>query len=239
MKADRMTRARQLAFDMETPPSYAAEDFVVGAGNSAARDLAGQLAWPTAIGIVVGEHACGKTHLARIFADRFDDPRWFAGKAPHRLAGTSALIIDGLEGWIGDGGDAVFHALEAARAAQAPVLVTARKAPEQLAVTRPDTLSRLRAGQRAQIAAPDDALLAAIAVKLFTDRQLLVEPAIARYLLHRVERSYSHLADLIAEIDRRALEAGRSITKPLAGEVLDAFEAGRHDADKTVADDHD
>jgi chromosomal replication initiation ATPase DnaA len=67
-------------------------------------------------------------------------------------------------------------------------------------------------------------LFQAIAIKLFTDRQLMVDPAIADYLLQRMERSYANLSKLIALIDERSLAAGRSITKPLAREVLAAYE---------------
>lgn len=67
-------------------------------------------------------------------------------------------------------------------AAQVPALITIQEEPEQLTLKRPDTLSRLRAGIRATVAPPDDALFQAIAIKLFTDRQLMVDPAIADYL---------------------------------------------------------
>ncbi|MEM1283837.1 MAG: DnaA/Hda family protein [Pseudomonadota bacterium] len=227
-----MADQRQLAFDMPSPPSYATEDFVTGEGNKIARDLAVQLAWPIPVGLVIGERAAGKSHLAHMMADRFDHAVWLKQGVPNDLDARSILIIDGLETCMDDGGDAVFHALEAARAAQAPVFVTSREPPEALAFRKPDALSRLRAGRRAEIQPPDDALLAAIAVKLFTDRQLLVEADIAHYLLRRVERSYGQLADLIAQIDKRALEAGRSITKPLAGQVLADFEAGQDNADR-------
>ena len=234
-RANRVADQRQLAFDMPSSPSYATEDFVTSEGNKTARDLAVQLAWPIPVGLVVGERAAGKSHLAHMMADRFEHAVWLKQGVLGGLSDLDArsiLIIDGLETFMGDGGDAVFHALEAARAAQAPVFVTSREPPEALAFRKPDALSRLRAGRRAEIQPPDDALLAAIAVKLFTDRQLLVEADIAHYLLGRVERSYGQLADLTAQIDKRALEAGRSITKPLAGQVLADFEAGQDNADR-------
>jgi chromosomal replication initiation ATPase DnaA len=223
-----MAAAGQLVFDITPPPSFAAEDYVVGAANAQADGLAGALAWPTPVGVLIGEAGSGKTHLAHLFAHRFDETRWFGGALPDTHDAYGALVIDGLERWIGKDEDSLFHALEAARSAHVPVLVTSRRAPESLGLKRPDTVSRLRAGARASIGQPDDALFLAIAIKLFTDRQLMVDPAVADYLLQRMERSYANLSKLIALIDERSLAAGRSITKPLARDVLAAYELSQN-----------
>lgn len=223
-----MVRSAQLVLDLAPPPSFAREDYVSGEANTEARVMVDGLAWPTAIGVLLGEAGAGKTHLAHLFASRFDTAVWFDGKVPTGLGDGHAVVIDGLENWLGEGEDALFHTLEAARAAQAPVLVTSRQPPEMLALQRPDTLSRLRAGWRAGIEQPDDELFRIIAVKLFSDRQLNVDPSVADYLLQRMERSYANLSRLISLIDERSLAAGRSITKPLARDVLAAYELSQN-----------
>ncbi|MEQ8656025.1 MAG: hypothetical protein RIC24_01790 [Hyphomicrobiales bacterium] len=228
-----MASADQLVLDIVPPPSFAGEDYVPGQANAEARALTSELAWPKPVGVLLGEAGSGKTHLAYLFAERFDNAHWFEGTVPVDFDGQAAVIIDGLERWTGEQNnghdeDVLFHTLEAARAAQAPVLVTSREAPENLGLKRPDTVSRLRAGSRAAIDQADDALFLAIAVKLFTDRQLMVDPAIADYLLQRMERSYANLSKLIALIDERSLAAERSITKPLARDVLAAYELSQN-----------
>ncbi len=219
---------RQLVFDIAPTPSFAAEDYVSGTANLAALELVQGLAWPTPVGILIGEPGSGKTHLAHVFADRWERVVWSeADNIPdlQTPAGPAqAVVLDGLESRVGGNEDAVFHTLEAARASQCPVLVTSTKAPEMLGLSRPDTVSRLRAGVRASIEMPDQGLFLAIAVKQFTDRQLMVDPAVADYLLQRMERSYANLQRLIALIDEQSLAAGRSITKPLARDVLAAYE---------------
>lgn len=226
-----MAHVDQLVLDIVPPPSWAVEDYVGGQANSDARQLCGALSWPTPVGVLIGEAGSGKTHLAYLCAARFSAPFWLNLLETTALPTSSdLLIIDGLERWIGGDEDLLFHALEAARAAQVPVLATSQRAPENLDLKRPDTISRLRSGLRAELALPDDALFTAIAIKLFTDRQLLVAPSIAEYLLARMERSYVNLTRLIALIDERSLAAGRSITKPLAGEVLQAYELSQSSA---------
>lgn len=226
-----MTGADQLVLDIVPLPSWAVEDYVPGQANSDARQLCDALNWPTPVGMLVGEAGSGKTHLAHLCASRFIAPFWLRPLEETPLPSScDLLILDGLEDWVSGDEDLLFHALEAARAAQVPVLATSQIVPETLGLKRPDTLSRLRAGLRAQIDLPDDALFTAIAIKLFTDRQLLVAPSIAEYLLARMERSYVNLTRLIALIDERSLAAGRSISKPLAGDVLQAYELSQSSA---------
>ena len=217
--------AVQLVLDIATAPSYAAEDFVSGEANAAARLLVSELAWPTPVGVLVGEPGSGKTHLASIAAHELGPAVWAAPALPlPPLDGVGLVILDGLERWCGAEEDELFHALEAARAAAVPVLATCHQPPEALGLARPDTVSRLRAGQRATIAPPDDRLFTAIAVKQFTDRQLAVDPDIAHWLLQRMERSYANLARLVARLDAQSLAHGRSITRALARDVLAAWD---------------
>lgn len=216
----------QLTLDIPVDPSFAAEDYVVAEANRQARAIAQTLSWPTPIGLILGEHGAGKTHLAHIAAARAQSPFWLSiSRAPsaEEVERSNLLILDGLEHWLPNHEDDVFHALEAAKAQQVPVLVTAVRPPEELGLKRPDITSRLRAGVRADISAPDDALFTAISFKLFTDRQLLVDRSVCAYLLDRIERSYANLSRLIALIDAQALAKGRAITKPLAREVLDGY----------------
>jgi len=61
----------------------------------------------------------------------------------------------------------------------------------------------------------------AVLVKLFADRQLVVDGDIVEYLARRMERSLDAARRLVAELDREALETGRRLTRPLAAQVLD------------------
>jgi chromosomal replication initiation ATPase DnaA len=69
---------------------------------------------------------------------------------------------------------------------------------------------------------PDDALLKAVLVKLFVDRQLVVDTSLVDYISLRIERSLARAAEVVAELDREALSRGRRITRPMAAGVLGA-----------------
>ncbi len=67
---------------------------------------------------------------------------------------------------------------------------------------------------------PDDALLRAVLVKLFVDRQLIVDLGVIEAVALRIDRSLGRARDVVAELDRDALGRGRRISRPLAVAVL-------------------
>lgn len=73
----------------------------------------------------------------------------------------------------------------------------------------------------AAIEPPDDALFAAVLVKLFADRQLALPPAGVRYLLAHMERSFAAARRLAETADRLALAEKRPITLPLLRRALE------------------
>ena len=70
------------------------------------------------------------------------------------------------------------------------LLLTARTPVGAWTLRLPDLASRLRAAPAVAIGAPDDALLGAVLLKLFADRQLVVSEAVIEYLVRRMERSF-------------------------------------------------
>ncbi len=150
------------------------------------------------------------------------------------LAGGALVIEDLGEGAIDEA--ALFHLMNLAAEQRAHVLITTRHTPAALAQTlmTRDLASRLRAMPSIGIGAPDDRLLAAVAVKLFADRQITPDEGLLNYILPRVERSIAALRDLVAELDREAMARKRPLTRGLASELLRA----REDVDDdTIIDD--
>jgi chromosomal replication initiation ATPase DnaA len=67
---------------------------------------------------------------------------------------------------------------------------------------------------------PDDALLRAVMVKLFADRQLAVDENLVGYLLARVGRSFAAIQAAVQTLDREALQRKRPVNRALAAEVF-------------------
>ena len=130
-----------------------------------------------------------------------------------------AVIVEDIDAGLGDE-RAMFHILNLARETQFSVLVTAKRPPGEFQITLPDLRSRLRALPVVSIAMPDQSLLKAVLVKLFSDRQLTIEPHVVNYLSTRMERSMEAANQLVRVIDDLALAQKRPITRALAANAL-------------------
>jgi chromosomal replication initiation ATPase DnaA len=115
----------------------------------------------------------------------------------------------------------LFHLLNLARVEGAFLLVTSSWRLDR-GYALPDLASRLREIPTVEVGSPDDALLAAVLVKLFADRQVVIDHDVVSYLLPRMERSFAAASALVGRLDAAALSRGRAVTRPLAAEVLRA-----------------
>lgn len=215
---------RQLVLALDHATSFAREDFLAGPSNAAALALVERWPdWPARVMALVGPEGSGKTHLASIWAEA-SGARMLAAKLlgdadlPGALA-TGALVIEDLEAGRLDE-RALFHLLNLAREEGAYLLITARAAPASLPVSIRDLASRLRAAPVVALAAPDEALLRSLIVKLAADRQLTADEPLVNYLVNRIERSCAAARAAVARLDEEALRRQRPVTRALAAELF-------------------
>ena len=104
---------------------------------------------------------------------------------------------------------ALFHLLNLAREDEAFVLLTARTAPVDWSLAIRDLASRLKALPVVAWRRPTSALLRAVLVKLFADRQLAVDESLIGYLAMRIERSFAAARAVVARA-RRGSDAAAS-----------------------------
>lgn len=218
----------QFLMDLGSTPSYAAHDFIVSDSNRASHQLimqwpnwpAGKLLW------LYGPHACGKTHLAHLWAARAHarwlNPAKLEANPAELIAGRNAIIIDGvLPTHTRTTEEALFHLINHLKDHGVCALLIHTHSPARLNTTLPDLDSRLKALPISTISAPDDALLEGLMVKLLSDRQLHVPHDVIHYALKHLERSYAGVLDFCNNIDHAALQSSRNITLALAREVLE------------------
>ena len=218
-----MNVPRQLALALPHAESFAREDFLAGASNKAALGLIERWPdWPDRMLALVGPEGAGKSHLAAIWAEiagaRRVSARALGETGLLGALATGALVVEDASGALDE--RALFHLLNLVRQEEAFVLITAQTAPASWRVELPDLASRLRAVPVVELSAPDDALLRAVMVKLFADRQLAVDEALIGYLATRIERSFAGARAAVEELDREALRLKRPVTRALAAELL-------------------
>jgi chromosomal replication initiation ATPase DnaA len=214
----------QLVLELPFLPALEAEDFMESASNAAALAMIGRWPdWPHALVVLSGPAGSGKSHLANVWRLRSGADRIAAGELTDaaiasRRPGQPLLIEDADRGIAEE--RAFFHLLNLAREQAFHVLVTARSPPGDWQIALPDLRSRLRAAPVAAIAAPDDALLRGVLVKVFADRQLDIEPGVVEMIARRIERSMEAAQRWVAELDRRALQERRRVSRRFVAEVL-------------------
>jgi chromosomal replication initiation ATPase DnaA len=214
---------QQFALDLPLQrPAFGRADFLVSKCNAAALGWIERWPrWPARALVLHGPAGSGKSHLAHLWRERSGGVLIRGDEVPHRepdeLARCRAVALDDAEG---APEEALLHLYNCCSEARASLLLAVREAPASWPIALSDLASRLRAAPCVAIAPPDDALLAAVLVKHFTDRQVLVAPAVIAFLVRRMERSFAACGALAARLDRLALGVRRPITIPLARRIL-------------------
>jgi chromosomal replication initiation ATPase DnaA len=221
---------RQLPLDLPAETARGREDFLVSPSNEAAYGLVdGWPLWPEGGALMIGPAGAGKSHLAAIFAQTAGgllvDARRLAEAPPPELLAAGALAVEDVDRHKLDEA-ALFHVLNLARETAVPLLLTARTLAACWPVATPDLASRLRALTAVRIDAPDAALIRALLVKLFVDRQLVVDTSVVDHLVLHLDRSFEAVSGVVAALDAEALSRGRRITRAMASQVLADLAAG-------------
>jgi chromosomal replication initiation ATPase DnaA len=217
-----MTRPpSQLALPLATDPALSRDDFVVAPGNArAVAFIDSWPAWPVSAAALHGPPGCGKTHLAKVWADRAQAEIVDARALDDLIAAelpTRAIFVDNVD--LADPAErdsALFSLFNRGEA----MLVVGREPPSDWPVLLPDLASRFRALLTFSMWAPDDALLGALARKLFSDRQLRVPDAVIDRMIASLERSPASIRDFVHRLDQEALQQKRAINVALLRELL-------------------
>jgi chromosomal replication initiation ATPase DnaA len=215
---------RQLAIDLPVRPALGRADFLVSDCNRAALGWIERWPdWPARRLVLHGPKGSGKSHLGQL---------WCAESGARLVTGAAlvqhtspfgngavplGIAVDDTEA---APEIALLHFYNSCAEAGIGLLVISCQPPATWPIALPDLASRLRAMPAIGIDPPDDALLGAVLIKHFADRQLRVMPSVIGYLVPRMERSFAMAAALTARLDELALATGRPIGIPLARRAL-------------------
>ena len=212
----------QFILEFAHRPAFGADDFLIAPSNEAAIALLDRWPdWSASAVLLHGPPGCGKTHLAHVWEARSGALLCPADaltvEAVPALVESSAIVVEGAER---AAERPLLHLLNLAADQRGHVLLTAPLPPSRWPTALPDLRSRLLAMPSVEVRAPDDALIGALLLKLFADRQLIVGEEVIIYLLHHMERSFAAASRVVAALDAAALAAQRRITVPLVRQVL-------------------
>ena len=206
---------KQTTLDLTQSPSYQRDDFVVSDCNMLVWQwLEKWPDWPSYGAVITGDVASGKTHLTHCWATKTKAMMIESSDAP--TLPQHHIIIDHADLWQSSEAETyLFHLLNHCKEQELSVLMTAKTLPSDWPIQLKDLRSRLLSLPIWQLNPPDEALLAALLSKHFSDQQILVDPSVIQYIVTRTERSFEAITSIAANIDAYALEAKRPITTAL------------------------
>lgn len=191
-------------------------------------------AWPSFAICIYGPEGCGKTHLANVFAQMvavktahpyripFIKAEKLTRELTHTLFETSPqIVIEDLTELRNQ--EALFHLFNTYRDLGGNILFTSKEAPARINFSLPDLRSRMNTVPALEIKAPDDELLMALLLKLFTDRQITPSAELLAYLIKNMQRSFSYARKLVEEIDNISLARKRAVSIAIAKEAINSL----------------
>ncbi len=222
---------RQLPLELPLEPRFGRENFLVSPSNDTAWAMFDRWPdWPGNMLLLVGPEGAGKSHLASIWAQHAHARTLSTASLPladlPALARAGAVLLEDADKAPGVEKE-FFHLINLLRETGGYLAITARRRPDHWGIVTPDLLSRLRLAPVVEIGSPDDALVRAVLVKLFIDRQLVVDTSVVEFIALRIERSLDAARSIVELIDREALARGRPVTRAIVSEVIARMDAAR------------
>lgn len=224
---------RQLPLDLDWPRKQALTraDFIEGECNSEAlAAVEGWHGWRDGRLVLCGDEGCGKSHLAVIWAERvgahFIDA---AALNPHNIRDVAVLgdvVIEDVDRRLLMAPDlpraeeGLMHLFNLLGERGGRLLFSGREPPVRWKVNLPDLASRLTLPPVFQVGRPDVTLLSHLFLKLFSDRDLALDPRVANFLALRAERNFRAVQEMVEALDRYSAGTKRPVTTGLAKEVF-------------------
>ena len=222
-----MKNSKQLYFDMPDKTALGIEDYIITESNSFAFDLISRMIkGEINQGVISGPSFSGKTHLSKILIKNIgiNESLYIDRdykKIIEKVGSSNLIVIENIDKVIEDRSEEdLFHIINFTKESDKKLLMTSGKSISNIEFKLEDLKSRLNAVIEAKIMQPDDELMKLVLIKIFNDKQLLINPNVIDFLRSRLERSYKSINDFIEKIDKFSLERGKKITIALINDLI-------------------
>ncbi len=216
---------KQLYFNIEDAPSFDEDNFIISSSNQNASDyLYNWPKWASNNVVLFGEEGVGKSHLANIWLSKASALKVNLDSLDlGEVQKRKNILIDDFELNNNKYND-LFHLINFINEINGYLLMTSKINPVSLNTGIKDLDSRLRNATPIKIDRPDDFLLEAIIIKLFSDKRILIDDKVIKYILKRASRSVPELIILVNKINNKSMEQKRGITVPLVRDIFSDIE---------------
>jgi chromosomal replication initiation ATPase DnaA len=231
--------AEQFVLPLTNRPVLDAGSFIIARCNRQATDFIQRWPdWPSPAAALFGPKACGKSHLAKVWADMARANIVSVAELIPALENKNTaapIVIEDLDRALPDvARDHVLIGLLDRPGAS--VLLTGRTPPAQWPAATGDWHSRLQSTIAFQMWSPDDEFLSALVQRHFAERQLHAPASVVNHILAHVERTPDAIAEFVHGIDNKALSEKRPLSLRLVMEMLGDNESATSGMYATPAD---
>ncbi len=218
----------QIPLDLAFKPSYRREDYIVNHQNKAIINMLDRWPdWQTPWLFIEGMKGSGKTHLAHIFSQRLSavylnrlslDIEKLMEKTEDKPIIIDYSIDDNKENQ-----NKLFHLINHVKQQKQYGVIFTEPLANHNFIVLADLLSRISQMPYFRLESPDDDLLKALIIKLFSDRQLKIAEAQVNWMIPRIRRSFEFVEKYVDAIDKASLAHKKSITQSLLKRELEGL----------------
>lgn len=214
---------QQLVLDLSFSTSYHPADFAMSECNrEALLYVKGWREWPSYGVFIIGAKDSGKTHLCSVYhaerptalslsPDSLKKKNVFDIEASHIIIDDADQVRDET---------AFFHLINMIKQRKGSLFLTAKTAPSEWKMRLPDLQSRLCSLPVVRLSNADIGLLYDILLKLFSDRQILIDDETARYIFKYIHSDIKTIRECVEYIDEAISLEKKPLSRLLFRNIL-------------------
>ena len=204
-----MKDLNQMLLKFNQKKNFNYEDFFVSKSNYFAFTLIEKWPkWEKNIVNIHGEKSSGKTHLANIFYKKNKAKKITEDQLNDELIKNlkiyENIILEDFENKIDE--RLLYSLFKLVDRDNKYLLINSLKPISEMSFLLDDLKSRSKNCLFAKIENPDDDLVFAIILKIFSDKQITVDKKLINFIIKRIDRSYGKISDFIYKIDELSLK---------------------------------
>ena len=215
----------QLSLNLKKKGIYEKDDFLVSSSNKEAYKLVNIWPeWRSRKIIIFGDSGTGKTHLSKIWQKNtsaiiLNLNQLKKIKFESFFKKKNIFIIENISDFFDKINNKeknnlekqLLHFYNLIEEKKGYLLLTSLIAPKLWKISLPDLKSRILSSIAVKIKKPNDQLLSSVLIKLFVDKQILIDKKIIKFIVYRSERSFANLENIVNKIDKQSLITKKKI----------------------------
>ena len=218
-----MKDLNQMLLKFNQKKNFNYEDFFVSKSNYFAFTLIEKWPkWEKNIVNIYGEKSSGKTHLANIFYKKNKAKKITEDQLNDELIKNlkiyENIILEDFENKIDE--RLLYSLFNLVDSDNKYLLINSLKPISEMSFLLDDLKSRSKNCLFAKIENPDDDLVFAIILKIFSDKQITMNKKLINFIIKRIDRSYGKISDFIYKIDELSLKKKKPINIKTIKEIL-------------------